>query len=68
MSERISIVVPDGTIEKLNAEAKRQDRSQSNLARKFILDGLNNSNQLTATIRSEDLKFLDNRGRSGNTV
>jgi hypothetical protein len=67
MSERISIVVPDGTIEKLNAEAKRQDRSQSNLARKFILDGLNNSNQFTATIRSEDLKFND-RGKNSQQV
>lgn len=42
MSERISIVVPDGTREKLKQQAKEQKRTQSNLSRKFILDGLNN--------------------------
>ena len=40
MSERISIVVPDGTRERLKRTAEYVKRSQSNLARKYILDGL----------------------------
>lgn len=63
MSERITIVVPDGTILKLNEEASRQDRSQSNLARKFILDGLNNMGQLKAAVRAEDIENIMKRDR-----
>lgn len=60
MSERISIVVPDGTRDRLKKEAERQNRSQSNLSRKYILDGLN-GNYLKATVTSEDVEFVLNR-------
>lgn len=58
MGERISIVVPDGTRKRLEDEAKKQGRSQSNLSRKFILDGLST---ITLLLKSEDLNFTINR-------
>lgn len=37
---RIQVVLPDGMVEKFSNEAKKQKRSKSNLARKYIVDGL----------------------------
>ena len=55
MSERISVVVPDGTIERLKNAATEERRSQSNLTRKFILDGLNGVSVLPVILKGEDL-------------
>jgi peroxiredoxin family protein len=40
MSEKISVVLPNGTIDKVKAAAILQDDTQSALLRKFILNGL----------------------------
>lgn len=56
MSERISIVVPDGTRERLKRTSEYQERSQSNLARKFILDGLSFSEPLMYEIDKDGNK------------
>lgn len=37
---RIQVILPDAMLEKFNKEAKRQSRSISNLARKYIVEGL----------------------------
>jgi len=62
MSERISIVVPDGTRKRLADEAKKQGRSQSNLSRKFIMDGLSSQ---CVIIKGEDVIRGLNINRSG---
>lgn len=41
MGERIHIVLPDGVKDKLIKEAKKQNRSKSNLAMSFVIQGLN---------------------------
>lgn len=63
MSERISIVVPNGTIEKLKLKAEENGYTQSALGRKILLDGLKKTAQLLATISSEDLTFRPNINR-----
>lgn len=40
MSERITIVVPDGTRNKLKEKAARQGHTPSSLGRKILTDGL----------------------------
>lgn len=44
---RIQVILPDGIVEKFDTQAKKQRRSKSNLARKYIVDGL---------IKDEDVK------------
>lgn len=65
MSERITIVVPDGTRKKLNDEAKAQGRSKSNLARKYVLDGLSGSSVI---LKGSDLDVVINRGSRGQVI
>lgn len=67
MSERITIVVPDGTRRKLTDEAKAQGRSKSNLARKYVLDGLSGTS-LVATVKGSDLDLVINRGNRGQAI
>lgn len=54
--ERISIVVPDGTIERLKRTADYTNRTQSNIARKFILNGLSFEEPTVYTIDSDGNK------------
>lgn len=56
MSERISIVVPDGTRTRLKKQADSQKRKQSNLGMKYILDGLSKDENLPV------LKVSDSNG------
>lgn len=37
---RIQVILPDELVEKFTKEAKKQNRSHSNLARIYIVDGL----------------------------
>lgn len=37
---RIQVILPDAMIDEFNKQAKEQSRSISNLARKYIVDGL----------------------------
>lgn len=37
---RIQVILPDALVEKFAKEAKKQNRSHSNLARIYIVDGL----------------------------
>lgn len=37
---RIQVILPDGIVEKFDKEAKKQQRGHSNLARKYIVEGL----------------------------
>lgn len=73
MSERITLVVPDGTREKLNNRAKVQGHTSSSLGRKILIDGLksneienvaiNSDGILTATVSGKDLQFILDRGK-----
>lgn len=65
MSERISIVVPDGTIERLKRTADYTNRTQSNLARKFILNGLSFEEPTCYTVDEQGNKNYD---LSGNKI
>ena len=40
MSERITIVVPDGTKEKLSKIAKEQSRKVGNLGMRYLIEGI----------------------------
>lgn len=42
---RIQVILPDVIVESFDKEAKKQGRSKSNLARKYIIEGLAKSNQ-----------------------
>jgi len=44
---RIQVILPDGIVEKFDKEAKNQKRSKSNLARKYIVEGLTKDDKLT---------------------
>lgn len=46
MSERITVVVPDGTRKKLKEKAEEQGHTQSALSRKILLDGLKGCDHL----------------------
>ena len=37
---RIQVILPDALVEKFEKEAKNQNRTHSNLARLYIVDGL----------------------------
>lgn len=37
---RIQVILPDAMVDKFDNEAKKQKRSKSNLARKYIVEGL----------------------------
>lgn len=37
---RIQVILPDAIVEKFEEEAKKQNRSKSNLAGRFIIEGL----------------------------
>lgn len=37
---RIQVILPDAIVETFEKEAKKQNRSKSNLAGRFIIDGL----------------------------
>ena len=47
MSERLSIVVPNGTIERLKLKAEKDGYTQSALGRKILLEGLKKTDQKT---------------------
>lgn len=38
---RVQVILPDFAVVKFEEQAKKQKRSESNLARKYILEGLN---------------------------
>jgi hypothetical protein len=57
MSERITVVVPDGTRDKLKEKAKEQGHTPSALSRKMLLDGLKGCDHLFHAV---------NVGGSGN--
>lgn len=59
MSERLHIVVPDGTIEKLDTKAEKMGRSRSNLARKIIVDGLKECDHLWITNQIKGTSMLE---------
>lgn len=42
---RIQVILPDGVVDKFHKEAKKQKRSSSNLARKYIVEGLSKDNK-----------------------
>jgi len=37
---KIQVTLPDASVEKFDAQAKKQGRSYSNLAKKYIIQGL----------------------------
>lgn len=42
---KIQVVLDDGTLIEFKKQAKKQSRSESNLARKYIVEGLNRDKQ-----------------------
>lgn len=55
MSERISIVVPNGTRDRLKQQSDVQKRKASNLGMKYILDGLS-VDEVKQTVKVTDGK------------
>lgn len=39
-SKRVQVILPQAAVEKFETQAKKQRRSESNLARKYIIEGL----------------------------
>jgi len=42
---RIQIVLPEAAVEKFEKQAKKQGRSESNLGRKYLMEGLSKDEQ-----------------------
>lgn len=53
MSERISIVVPDGTRERLKKTAEYHKRTQSNCAMRYVLNGLSFEEPTCEVVKQE---------------
>lgn len=67
MSERISIVVPDGTISRLNDKASKSGHTQSALCRKILLDGLKECEHLLVPCMPNG-DFITNGNYSGPSI
>jgi hypothetical protein len=39
-SKRVQIILPEAAVEKFEKQAKKQGRSESNLGRKYLMEGL----------------------------
>lgn len=71
MSERISIVVPDGTIKRLQEKADKQGHTQSSLCRKILLEGIKNDVEKTKELLLETTRNLGHPSyglSSGTTI
>lgn len=45
-SKRIQVILPEVAVEKFEKQAKQQRRSESNLARKYIIEGLSKDEEV----------------------
>lgn len=71
MSERISIVVPNGTISRLQEKAAKQGHTQSALCRKILLEGIKNDSEKTRELLLETTRNLGHPAyglSSGTTI
>jgi len=61
---KIQAILPDALIDKFDAEAKKQGRSHSNLARLYIVRGLQEDDDgIVANVSGKDLQFILNRNK-----